>query len=199
VAKRKIGNLLGLAVLSYLTQGPMHPYQLSRTLRDNGDARSIKFNHGSLYMVVRQLAAAGLIAEVGTTRVGQRPERTVYELTDAGRSELHDWLRELVGDPQHEYPQFVAALSLIGALPPDEVAKLLRNRQRRLQDERAEIRQLIDMTLADGVHPVFLVEEDYRLALLDAESSFVEAFIERIENPETGWQREWAEFRREQS
>jgi DNA-binding PadR family transcriptional regulator len=199
VAKRKIGNLLGLAVLSYLTQGPMHPYQLSRTLRDNGDARSIKFNHGSLYMVVRQLAAAGLIAEVGTTRVGQRPERTVYELTDAGRSELHDWLRELVGDPQHEYPQFVAALSLIGALPPDEVAKLLRNRQRRLQDERAEIRQLIDMTLADGVHPVFLVEEDYRLALLDAESSFVEAFIERIENPETGWQREWAEFHREQS
>jgi DNA-binding PadR family transcriptional regulator len=199
VAKRKIGNLLGLAVLSYLTQGPMHPYQLSRTLRDNGDARSIKFNHGSLYMVVRQLATAGLIAEVGTTRVGQRPERTIYELTDAGRSELHDWLRELVGDPQHEYPQFVAALSLIGALPPDEVATLLRNRQRRLQDERAEIRQLIDRTVADGVHPVFLVEEGYRLALLDAESSFVEAFIERIENPETGWQRQWAEFHREKS
>ena len=119
--KRKVGNLLALAVLSYLTQRPMHPYELSRTLRDNGDARSIKFNHGSLYMVVQQLAKAGFITEQETSREGQRPERTVYALTDAGRQELHDWLRELVEEPQHEYPHFVAALSLIAALPPGEV------------------------------------------------------------------------------
>src|SRR5881396_2004673 len=101
VAKaRKVGNLLALAVLSYLTQRPMHPYELSRTLRDNGDARSIRFNHGSLYMVVQQLARAGLIVEVETTRQGQRPERTVYALTDAGRQELGDWMRELVAEPQ---------------------------------------------------------------------------------------------------
>src|SRR4051812_17945137 len=94
--KRAVGNLLALAVLSYLTQRPMHPYELSRALRDNGDARSIKFNHGSLYMVVQQLAKAGFVIEVETTRDGQRPERTVYALTDTGRQELHDWLRELV-------------------------------------------------------------------------------------------------------
>jgi DNA-binding PadR family transcriptional regulator len=194
VPQRRVGNLLGLAVLSYLTQGPMHPYQLSRTLRDNGDARSIKFNHGSLYMVVAQLARAGLITEVETTRVGQRPERTVYGLTDTGRRELRDWLRELIGEPQYEYPQFVAALSLIGALPPDEVAELLRSRVRGLEGQRAEIRQLIDEALADGVHPVFLVEEEYRLALLESDSAFVEQFIERIEHPKTGWRKEWAEF-----
>src|SRR5918992_2941121 len=112
---RKVGNLLALAVLSYLTQRPMHPYELGRTLREHGDARSIKFNHGSLYMVVGQLAKAGFIAEQETVREGQRPERTVYALTDAGRNELRDWLRELVEEPQHEYPQFVAALSLIAA------------------------------------------------------------------------------------
>src|SRR5258707_10282240 len=97
--KRKVGNLLALAVLSYLTQRPMHPYELSRTLRENGDARSIKFNHGSLYMVVQQLARAGFVAEVETSRDGARPERTVYALTGAGRDELHDWLRELVEQP----------------------------------------------------------------------------------------------------
>ncbi|HEX2362880.1 MAG TPA: PadR family transcriptional regulator [Jiangellaceae bacterium] len=198
MATRKVGNLLGLAVLSYLTQGPMHPYQLSRTLRDNGDARSIRFSHGSLYMVVRQLAKAGLIAEVETTRVGQRPERTMYALTDAGRHELRDWLRDLVGEPQHEYPQFVAALSLIGALPPDEVVGLLRSRLRALNGQRAEIRDVVDGALRADVHPLFLVEEDYRLALLEADSAFTEQFIERIENPETGWGRQWAEFHPEQ-
>jgi len=192
--RRKVGNLLALAVLSYLTREPMHPYQLGRTLRDHGDARSIRYNHGSLYMVVRQLAKAGFIVEQETTRDGRRPERTVYALTDAGRHELRDWLRELVEVPQHEYPQFVAALSLIGALPPSEVVELLGRRLRRLAGQRAETRGLIDRTLAGGVHPLFLVEEDYRLALLDADSVFVERFIEQITHPETGWGRLWAEF-----
>src|SRR6266498_5278533 len=147
----------------------MHPYELSRTLRDNGDARSIKFNHGSLYMVVQQLAKVGFIVEVETNREGQRPERTVYALTSAGRSELRDWLRELVEEPQHEYPHFVAALSLIGALPPSEVVGLLGRRLHRLAGQRAEIRGQVDSTLAANVHPLFLIEEEYRLALLEAE------------------------------
>jgi DNA-binding PadR family transcriptional regulator len=192
--KRTVGNLLALAVLSYLTQRPMHPYELSRTLRDNGDARSIKFNHGSLYMVVQQLAKAGFITEQETNREGQRPERTVYALTDAGRAELRDWLRELVEEPQHEYPHFVAALSLIAALPPDDVLTLLRRRLDRLADLRSEIRRTIDDTLAQGVPALFLIEEEYRLALLDAETSFVERFIDQITDPETGWAPMWAEF-----
>ena len=194
MAKRKVGNLLALAVLSYLTREPMHPYELGRMLRENGDARSIKFNHGSLYMVFQQLAKAGFIVAQETTREGQRPERTVYALSEAGRRELHDWLRELVEEPQHEYPHFVAALSLIAALPPGDVVELLGRRLSRLAEQRAEIRDSIDRTLAGGVHPLFLVEEEYRLALLDAESSFVEQFVERITHPETGWGRLWAEF-----
>src|SRR5919202_2971805 len=132
--RRKVGNLLALAVLAYLTQRPMHPYELSRTLRENGDARSIKFNHGSLYMVVQQLAKAGFVAAQETTREGQRPERTVYALTDAGRAELRDWLRALVEQPEYEYPHFVAALSLIATLHPREVVELLMTRLERLRD-----------------------------------------------------------------
>jgi DNA-binding PadR family transcriptional regulator len=192
--KRKVGNLLALAVMSYLSQQPMHPYELGRTLRDHGDARSIKFNHGSLYMVVQQLARAGYVTELETSRAGQRPERTVYALTDAGRAEFRDWLRELVAEPEHEYPHFVAALSLIAALPPGEVVSLLRHRLDRLGEARAETSGIIDATLAQGVPELFLIEEEYRLALLDAETSFVGQFIEKITDPETGWGAPWAQF-----
>jgi len=193
-SKRKVGNLLALAVMSYLSQQPMHPYELGRTLREHGDARSIKFNHGSLYMVVGQLAKAGYITELETSRAGQRPERTVYALTDAGRAEFSDWLRELVAEPQQEYPHFVAALSMIAALPPGEVVALLRARLDRLREARAEIRSLIDTTLANGVPELFLVEEQYRLALLVAETEFVEEFIGKITGPPAGWGAEWARF-----
>ena len=196
---RRVRNLLALAVLSYLSRGPMHPYELGRTLRENDDGRSIKFNHGSLYMVVGQLEKAGFVAAQETSRAGQRPERTVYAITEAGRQELHEWLRELVEEPQHEYPSFVAALSLIGALPPDEAVELLRRRLERLARQRAEIRELIDRTVAGGVHPMFLVEEEYRIALLDADAAFVEGLVERITDPQDGWGPLWARFHTEES
>lgn len=193
--KRK--NLLALAVMSYLTQRPMHPYELSRTLRTNGDDRSIKFNHGSLYMVVGQLEKAGLIAAQETTREGQRPERTVFALTDAGRTEHTEWLRELVSEPQHEYPSFVAALSLIAALPPAEVAELLHTRLDRLRNEHHENRTLIDETLAQGVHPLFLVEEEYRIGQLDAEIDFTEGFLAKIDKPDADWRKAWDDARKQ--
>jgi len=197
--KRKVGNLLALAVLSYLMQRPMHPYELSRTLRDNGDDRSIKFNHGSLYMVVQQLEKAGYIAAQETNREGQRPERTVYALTDTGRHELRDWLRDLIGEPEHEYPSFVAALSLIGALPPSQVIPLLRHRLQRLSERAAQTRQLIETVLAQDVPELFLVEEQYRLAMDTAESSYVTSLIDRITDPNTGWGPMWAQFHGETS
>ena len=192
--KRKVNNLLALAVMSYLSQQPMHPYELGRTLREHGDARSIKFNHGSLYMVVGQLAKAGYITELETSRAGQRPERTVYALTDAGRAEFRAWLAELVAEPQQEYPHFVAALSLIAALPPSEAVPLLRQRLIRLGEQRAEIRTQIDQAEADGVAGLFLVEEEYRLAMVAAESAFVERFLHQITDPDTGWAPMWAQF-----
>jgi len=194
---RRVANLLGLAVLAYLVEGPKHPYEVGRLLRAHDDARSIKFNPGSLYTVFGQLAKAGFIAELETVREGQRPERTVYALTDAGRTELYEWMHELVQAPKHEYPSFVAALSLITALPPAEVATLLARRAEALAEARDEIRARMDDALAGGLNPVFLVEEDYRLALLDAESAFVARFIEQINQPEAEFGRTWRTFHEE--
>ena len=178
--KRKVANLLGLAILSYLSQEPMHPYQLSRTLRDHGDARSVKFNHGSLYAVIEQLTKAGFVVPKEVARAGQRPERTVYAITDAGRRELHDWLGSLLGEPAHEYPQFVAALAFIAALPPDEALARLHTRASKIAEERDAIRTLVDGTLAQGVPELFLIEEEYRIAMLAAEAAFVESLINTI-------------------
>jgi DNA-binding PadR family transcriptional regulator len=141
---------------------------------------------------VQQLAKAGFVAEQGVDREGARPERTVYAITDAGRAELRDWLRELVGQPQHEYPAFVSALSLITALNPNEVVPLLRDRLAGLARQRAEIVTAVEKSEAEGVPPLFLIEEVYRLRLLDAERDYVEELIGRITDPQEGWGPGWA-------
>ena len=118
-------NPLALAVLICLVERPMHPYEVATTLRQRDKHESVRLNYGSLYAVVDSLERRGLIAAPGTAREGRLPERTVYELTEAGRVEAHDWLTDLIATPVKEYPAFEAALSFLPALPPDDVVALL--------------------------------------------------------------------------
>jgi DNA-binding PadR family transcriptional regulator len=187
--RRKVANPLALAVLAELLLGPLHPYEIGRRLKEHGKDRNIKYNRSSLYMVVEQLTKAGFIAEQETVRDTQRPERTVYALSDEGREELYDWLRELVAQPWHEYPQFGVALSLLSVLSPTEAVELLGERLVALGEEIDEIRATVRTTADAGVPWVFLVEEEYRLAVLDAESRFVTGLIESLKQPD--YVREW--------
>jgi DNA-binding PadR family transcriptional regulator len=190
--RRKVANPLALAVLAELLMGPLHPYEIGRRLKEHGKDRNIKYNRGSLYMVVEQLKKAGFIAEQETVRDTQRPERTVYALTGEGRDELYDWMRELVAQPRHEYPEFGVALSLLSVLSPTEAVELLTQRLAALAGEIDEIRATVQTAADAGVAWVFLVEEDYRLALVDAESRFVTGLIESLEQPE--YVRAWQEI-----
>ena len=190
---RRVDNLLGLAVLSYLTQGPMHPYEIGATLGRHDDGRSIHYRHASLYMVVERLAAAGLVVPVEKGRDGARPERTLYALTDDGSAELARWLTELLAEPVHEYPHFVAALAFLGALAPGEVVTALDQRLTALAAHRQRCTDLMAQADADGVHPLYLVEEEYRLRVLEAETRFVETLRARIADPSTGWADAWSQ------
>jgi DNA-binding PadR family transcriptional regulator len=184
-----VGNPLALAVLAWLMLEPMHPYELGRRLKETEQDRNIPYNRGSLYMVVKQLAKAGFIAEQETVRDTQRPERTVYAITQEGRAELHDWMRELVAHPREEYPHFGVALSLLSVLPPDETVQLLGRRLTALSGQADEIRARMQGAADQGVAWVFLVEEQYRLTVLEAEMRFVTDLMEGLADPD--YIRQW--------
>src|SRR5690242_3878790 len=106
--RRRVSNLLALAVLSCLAEKPMHPYEISTTLRTRGKEHSIKLNYGALYSVVAALEKHGLVEQQETVRKGRRPERTVYAITEEGLAEFQDWLAELVSTPVREYTSLEA-------------------------------------------------------------------------------------------
>lgn len=187
--RRTVSNPLALAVLAHLVMGPMHPYELGKQLKDTGKDRNIKFNRGSLYMVVEQLLKAGFIAEQETVKDTQRPERTIYALTDTGREEMHDWMRELLRDPAHEYPRFGVALSLIAVLDPAEAVDLLRTRSDALKKDLDETRAMVAKATGDGVQWIFLVEEEYRMSLVEAELRLVEKLTGELAKAE--YQQNW--------
>lgn len=177
-------NLLALAVLALLFERPMHPYEMGVLLRQRNKEESIKFRYGSLYTVIDLLQRRRFIAARETARAGRRPERTVYEITPAGRGELHDWMVDLIGQPAKEYLQFEAALCLLPVLPPDQALALLRRRLELIEDNADVLARQIEQVGIANFPPIFLIESEYRLAMIRAELQFVAELVRRIEG---GW------------
>jgi DNA-binding PadR family transcriptional regulator len=191
--RRKISNLLALSLLNLLTERPMYPYEMAATLRQRGKDEAIKINWGSLYTVVQNLEKYGFIEAVDVAREGRQPERTTYQITDAGRAELKDWLRELISEPEREYTRFEAALGESPALPPDELTGLL---QRRLDALEAAIAQH-ETGLAAWVTQVprlFLIESEYHLALRRAEAEWVRGLLKELTDGTFPGIREWQRY-----
>src|SRR5271163_198033 len=177
-------NPLALAVLALLFERPMHPYEMGVILKQRHKEESIKLRYGSLYTVIELLLRRGFILARETARDGRRPERTVYEISAAGRDELRAWMADLIADPVKEYPQFEAALALLPVLPPDEALALLRRRLSLFEQNSAALTRELQEVGALNLPPLFLIETEYRLALIKAEQHFVAELIRRIES---GW------------
>lgn len=193
--RRKVDSLLALAVLVLVAERPMHPYEMAQVLRERGKHHSIKIKWGSLYTVVRSLERHGFIEATGTFRQGRRPERTVYALTDAGREEMRDWLRELLAVPEKEFPSFEGALSLAGALPPEEVEQLLTERLRRLETELAEVRSEL-AALTPELPRVFLLEAEYAAAMRQAEAEWIRSLLSELADGSLDGLDVWRRFHR---
>lgn len=176
--KRKVANLMGLAVLATVVQRPMHRYEMASVMRARGKDRDMDIKWGSLYTVVQNLERNGYLETIGVTRQGARPERTVYQITDAGRDELIAWTRELIAEPEAEHTRFVAGLSVLAVLSPQDVVELLRRRLERLTQAVDSLTALLDT--ASDVPRLFLIEDEYRIAMTRAEADWVRSLLDEL-------------------
>jgi DNA-binding PadR family transcriptional regulator len=177
--KRKVDNLLALAVLATVIQRPMHRYEMASIMRARGKDQDMNVKWGSLYTVVQNMTKHGFLEAIGSSRQGARPERTIYQITEAGRRELVEWTRELISTPEPEHPKFAAGLSVLGALSPEEVTALLRTRLGRLEESIAAQRAAL-AEYAEEMPRLFLVENEYGLAVLEAEAAWVRSMIDEL-------------------
>ena len=190
--RRKVSNLLALSLLNLLMEQPMYPYEMASALRARGKDQAIKINWGSLYTIVQNLEKYGFTEAVEVAREGRQPERTTYRITEAGRAELLDWVRELLSIPEREYTRFEAALGEGAILAPDELVALLRQRLDTL--DAANAQQETELKAFQAQIPrLFMIESEYHLALRRAEADWVRGLLEELTDGTfpglEGWQR----------
>ncbi|MFD7492976.1 PadR family transcriptional regulator [Streptomyces sp. NPDC059832] len=191
--RRKLGNPLALTVMVLLAERSMHPYEIAQTLRRRGKEHSVKINFGSLYTVVQNLEKHGYVEVAGVQRQGNRPERTLYGITEAGRAEMLDWLSDLVAVPAAEYPVFETALSLLPVLPPQDVAELMETRGAALAIQAAALRGVLGQ-LGEKLPRVFVIETEYQLHMIDAQLEWIKNFRTELADETISGIEEWKSF-----
>src|SRR5579859_7266930 len=98
---------LWMVVLALACEEPMHPYRMQQLIKLRGkDHVANVAQRNSVYQTIDALLRAGLIEIRETARDENRPERTLYAATDAGRAALVDWIRTALSTPAREFPDF---------------------------------------------------------------------------------------------
>ncbi|OZC98731.1 transcriptional regulator [Rhodococcus sp. 06-235-1A] len=183
-------NPLGVSVLALLSEGAMHPYEMYQLLLERKEDRIVKVRPGSLYHAVARLHGQELVAEVGTDRGGNRPERTTYEITPAGRRVLVERLADILRTPVREYPQFALGLSEMHNLPASEAIALLRARIEDLSLEIEELSGYQRLAAERKVSEIYWAGIDYTYHMLSAEVNWLTSYIDRVDSGQLPWPHE---------
>ena len=186
MAKRPVNNLIGLAVLATLHQRPMHPYEIAKILKATGKEHDMSLKWGSFYTVIGNLEKHGLIAGVESSRSGNRPERTTYRITPTGLARLLATIRAIVATPRREPSEFMAAMSFLVHLDPEEAASQLNLRIHALTAEIRD-RSTALTSATDNVDRINLIESEYLVAMLTAELQFTRRLVTEIQEGALTW------------
>ena len=183
-------SVLALVLLSLVAEEPMHPYRMHEMIKERGKDRIANVSaRNSVYQTIDRLLRAELIAVRETARDERRPERTVYEITEAGHDALRTWTADMLSSPANEYPEFPAALATLMVLTPEDVTARL---EKRVADLAAGL--AADRAAAAAVPDLprlFLLDDEYSYAVREAELKWVEGVLAALRSGELTWSEEW--------
>jgi len=177
-------STLAVVLLALLTEAPMHPYRMQQVIKERGQDQLVNVaQRNSVYQALDRLVRDGLARPAATAREAGRPERTTYEITDDGAATFRRWLTEMLPTPAREFPEFPAALAFLAILAPAEVKGLL---ERRIEAQRDRLTAIGEQAPA-GMPRLFLIEDEYRAAMLTAEIAWLRSVVADLDSGAFTW------------
>jgi DNA-binding PadR family transcriptional regulator len=183
LVRDRSGDVARIALLGVLARRPAHGYDIKATLERWDMAWWAGIQSGSIYAGLRKLEADGFIAVKETGRNGNRPAHRVYEITDAGREEFKNLLRQAwLGITRFARPIHLA-ISFYDDLDRREVEELLERRLENLRVmEAAFDPALIPPLGGDAQRAVVEDLRDHERRLIATEIAWTQQLLERMKH-----------------
>ena len=181
---------LGLVVLWELMLGPQHVYGIQKLFEQQGKDRVVNVrSRASLYQALERLVRLGLVEVQETVQGEGYPDRVVYAITNAGREAARAWLRASLSEAGGEFPEFIAAVSILFGLEPADARRQL---EVRLETQAAVLADAeAELSGNPALPRLFLLEEEYRCAVLRAEVGWLRSVIDDLASGRLSWSEQW--------
>jgi DNA-binding PadR family transcriptional regulator len=182
---------LALTVLALLQYKPLHPYGIQRLIKEWGKDQVVNVSQrASLYRIIDQLQAAGLIKVRETERDQAYPERTIYEITADGRRTARTWLLDMLSVPDRSFPEFPAALSHLLMLSGEQIAESLDRRHAALTAMLEHYDAVLAYQNEQGHPRITALETEYLRAVTAAEADWVRSVADDLRTGRLSWSAE---------
>jgi DNA-binding PadR family transcriptional regulator len=178
---------IGVAVLALLVERPMHPYEMLQTLRERHEDVALPVSIGSLYHAVSRLTEKGYVRPTKAEHVGNRPERTTYEILDLGRETMRSRLYELLAAPTQLSQADHAGIGELHNLSPAEVVSALDSRIAALGGQIAEHEALLADAHRRNVDDIYLLYGSYATSQQQHEREWMTALRHQIQTGDLTW------------
>jgi DNA-binding PadR family transcriptional regulator len=173
-----------LFVLGILNERDTHGYEMKEIARDWNLDKWADIAFGSIYHALGMLEAEGLIRTVGVEQEGGRPPRSIYRITDQGRTAFQELLRETSRFGYQRKHPINLALTFLARLPPEERVALLEERLRWLEEilavvsERRELLRFLEVEA-----PWVIATLDHDLGHCEFEIGWTRSLLQQV----AGW------------
>ncbi|WP_432109819.1 PadR family transcriptional regulator [Streptomyces sp. AA1529] len=154
---------IGHTLLGLLETGPRHGYDLKRAF-DERFGQDKPLHYGQVYSTMSRLLKNGLV-EVEGREPGEGPERKRYAITDAGVTDVQEWLATPEKPEPYLHSTLYTKLVLALLTGRDGAALLDTQRAEHLRLMRELTRRKTGGDLADQLicdHALFHLEADLR-------------------------------------
>lgn len=144
-------------ILAVLEGGPSHGWQMKIQIEAALGPEYGGLNKGYIYEVIHKMERDGFITSRVEPQEGMRPDRSVHQITEAGRDQLTDWLSEPIRRSagfRDEFVQKVLAASLRGEEAVRQVCRI----QRRTLLSEAKTLQTLRRERAGDPGAAFTIE-----------------------------------------
>ena len=171
------------AILGFLSIAPLTGYELKKSF-DHSVQHFWSADQSQIYRTLEQIVEAGW-AEVELVEQQARPNRKVYHITEAGRTELQRWLTAPLAH-REEHDPFLVQLFFASTLADAEVEALL---EREIAEAHAQlavyeqIRQQYPVTVR--AQAFALLTLDYGIQATQAHLIWIETALAQVRSGET--------------
>lgn len=117
-----------LAILALLLEKDMHPYEMRTIMKERSLDRNAKIQIGSLYYAVEQLSKHGFIEATQVIKSTNRPDKTVYCITDTGKAKFEAMLLSMIEEIEPVYHSINMALAFAWKADQQRIAVVLHKR-----------------------------------------------------------------------